>query len=108
MLVWQQTTVSTLTQTSARQLPPLRTVREAHGLTLREVARQAGLDPAHLSRVERGESSLSLDALYRLANVLEIRPLAELLAQYRSPQMRVPALAGTKGTRDELDDAENT
>jgi transcriptional regulator with XRE-family HTH domain len=93
--------MSTLTQTS-RRLPPLRTVREAQGLTLRQVARQACIDPAHLSRVERGESGLSVDALCRLAKVLGIRQLADLLEQYRlelSPETRVPALAGNEGTR---------
>jgi transcriptional regulator with XRE-family HTH domain len=64
--------------------PPLRTVREAQGLTLRETSRRADIDAGHLSRVERGEASLSLDALARLASVLELRSLAELLHPYRS------------------------
>ena len=62
--------------------PPLRAVREAQGLGLREAARRAGLDPAHLSRVERGEAKLSVDALARLATVLDLRELAKLLAPY--------------------------
>jgi transcriptional regulator with XRE-family HTH domain len=63
--------------------PPLRTVREAQGLSLRQAAQLAGVDIGHLSRVERGEASLSLDALARLAEVLSLRSLAELLHPYR-------------------------
>ena len=62
--------------------PPLREVRRAHGLGLREVARLAEIDPAHLSRVERGEARLSLDSLARLARVLELRELDRLLGPY--------------------------
>jgi transcriptional regulator with XRE-family HTH domain len=63
-------------------LPPLRAVRQARGLGLREVARLAEIDPAHLSRVERGERTLSLDALVRLARVLGLRELEQLAAPY--------------------------
>jgi transcriptional regulator with XRE-family HTH domain len=63
--------------------PPLRAVREAQGLSLRQAAELAGVDIGHLSRVERGEASLSLDALARLAEVLSLRQLAELLGPYR-------------------------
>lgn len=63
-------------------VPPLRAVREAQGLGLRQAARQAGIDPAHLSRVERGEKQLTVDALARLARVLGLRDLARLLRPY--------------------------
>jgi transcriptional regulator with XRE-family HTH domain len=59
------------------QLPPLRAVREAHGLGLREVATQAQIDPAHLSRVERGERALSLES-----RVLGLRELERMLKPY--------------------------
>lgn len=65
------------------RLPTLRAVRVAHGMTLRETARRAQIDPAHLSRVERGERQLSVDALARLAEVLGLSELAKLLAPYR-------------------------
>lgn len=64
------------------QEPPLRTVREAQGLGLRETARLAGIDPAHLSRVEHGEAGLSLASLRRLAGVLQLQQLARLLEPY--------------------------
>jgi transcriptional regulator with XRE-family HTH domain len=63
-------------------LPPLRAVRVAHGLSLRETARRAQLTPAHLSRVERGERQLSIEALARLAGVLGLHELVRLLAPY--------------------------
>jgi transcriptional regulator with XRE-family HTH domain len=66
-----------------RPAPPLRAVRQAQGLTLRQAADRAGIDIGHLSRVERGEASLSIDALARLASALGLRSLAELLDPYR-------------------------
>jgi transcriptional regulator with XRE-family HTH domain len=63
--------------------PPLRGAREARGLGLREAARLAGIDPSQLSKVERGQVSLSVDALARLAAVLELRELTKLLTPYR-------------------------
>ncbi|MHA6762080.1 helix-turn-helix domain-containing protein [Streptacidiphilus sp. PAMC 29251] len=61
---------------------PLRAVRTARGLTLRTVAQRSGIDPGHLSKVERGQKQLSVDALHRVAVVLELRELAKLLAPY--------------------------
>ena len=69
-------------QRAARLDPPLRAVRIAQGLSLRECARRADLDPSHLLRVERGDARLSVEALHRLAGVLELRDLARLLAPY--------------------------
>jgi transcriptional regulator with XRE-family HTH domain len=62
--------------------PPLRAVRVAKGLSLRAVAQRSGIDPGHLSRVERGEKQLSVESLYRLANTLDLRELAQLLKPY--------------------------
>ena len=67
-------------------LPPLRAVRIAHGLSLRETARRAQITPAHLSKVERGERQLSVEALGRLSEVLGLHELAKLLAPYREAQ----------------------
>jgi transcriptional regulator with XRE-family HTH domain len=55
----------------------------ARGLGLRETAERAGITPAHLSRVERGQRQLSVDALGRLAEVLGLDELVRLLAPYR-------------------------
>jgi transcriptional regulator with XRE-family HTH domain len=72
---------SVLTRPSA--VPPLRAVREAHGMSLRDAAQRSGIDPGHLSRVERGERQLSIDSLARLAEVLGLVELVRLLAPYR-------------------------
>jgi transcriptional regulator with XRE-family HTH domain len=56
--------------------PPLRAAREAKGLSLRAAAQSAGIDPGHLSKVERGEKQLSIEALYRLALVVDLDALA--------------------------------
>jgi transcriptional regulator with XRE-family HTH domain len=93
--------MATATQTQG-SLPPLRTVRLAQGLTLRETARRADVHVAHLSRVERGEATLSLDALYRVARVLGIRPVVEILEQYRAetfPEKRDARRSGHQGRR---------
>jgi len=71
------------TPTRPASLPPLRAVRIAHGLSLRETARRAQINPAHLSRVERGQRQLSVEALARLAQVLGLHELAKLLAPYQ-------------------------
>lgn len=74
--------MQTRSTASADPSPPLRAVRIAHGLSLREAASRAGIDAAHLSRVERGSKHLSVEALYRLACVLELRELQRLLRPY--------------------------
>lgn len=63
--------------------PPLRAVRIARGKGLRETAQAAGITPSHLSRAERGERQLSVEALARLAKVLGLSELAKLLDPYR-------------------------
>jgi transcriptional regulator with XRE-family HTH domain len=65
-----------------QRVPPLRALREANGLSLRETARRAEIDPAHLLRAERGEAGLSIDSLQRLARVVGPRQLAEMLQPY--------------------------
>ncbi|NEC90446.1 helix-turn-helix domain-containing protein [Streptomyces sp. SID12501] len=70
--------------TLVRSNPPIRAVRAARGLTLRTVAQRSGIDPGHLSKVERGEKQLSIESLYRLAVVLDLRELSQLLKPYIS------------------------
>lgn len=59
--------------------PSLRSAREAKGLSLRATAQLSGIDPGHLSKVERGEKQLSIEALYRLATVVDLDELASQL-----------------------------
>lgn len=67
---------------AARAQPTLREIREKRRLSLRETARRSCIDPAHLSRVERGRAGLSVDAAARLAVVLGMRGLARQLAAF--------------------------
>jgi transcriptional regulator with XRE-family HTH domain len=64
------------------RVPPFRTVRIAHGLSLRETARRSNMDPGHLSKVERGQAGVSVEQLKRLADVLGLNELSKLLAPY--------------------------
>ncbi|WP_406225350.1 helix-turn-helix domain-containing protein [Streptomyces anulatus] len=68
--------------TSALNISPLRAVRVERGMTLRHTAQCSGIDPGYLSKVERGQKQLSIDSLYRLAVVLELGELADLLKPY--------------------------
>jgi transcriptional regulator with XRE-family HTH domain len=54
-------------------------------MSLRTAARLANIDAGHLSKVERGERQLSMDALHRLATVLELKELVTMLALYLPP-----------------------
>ncbi|MFD7709520.1 helix-turn-helix domain-containing protein [Streptomyces sp. NPDC059786] len=62
--------------TSTLNSRSLRAAREEKGMSLRTAAARSGIDPGHLSKVERGEKQLSLDALYRLALVVGLSELA--------------------------------
>jgi transcriptional regulator with XRE-family HTH domain len=74
--------------TTARKSPSrLREVREAQGRSLRSVAKEARIDPASLSRLERGLQRPSVDALMRVGKVLGLRNLTETLALFwESPE----------------------
>src|ERR1700722_1829947 len=58
--------------------PRVRALREAMGLSLRELALRCGVSAAMLSQVERGETSLTLQVAARIAAGLELR-LSQLL-----------------------------
>ncbi|WP_162795107.1 helix-turn-helix domain-containing protein [Nonomuraea lactucae] len=58
----------------------MRGLRRSKGLTLAEVAQQAGLSPGHLSRIESGARQPSIGTLVLLARALGAT-LADLLAE---------------------------
>jgi transcriptional regulator with XRE-family HTH domain len=58
--------------------PRVRALREAMGLSLRELALRCGVSSAMLSQVERGETSPTLHVAARIATGLELR-LSQLL-----------------------------
>jgi transcriptional regulator with XRE-family HTH domain len=59
----------------------LRLLREARGLSLREAARRADVDPSHLWRVEAGQHAPSLRLAVRLAALYGVA-LDDLVAPY--------------------------
>jgi len=61
---------------------PLRAARISRELSLVDVSCRTGLDVSHLSRIERREVGVSVDALLRIASVLGMSDLAEQLAPY--------------------------
>lgn len=50
----------------------LRGLRRSRGLTLRDLGLRTGFSVSFLSKVERGESSLTLSSLARIASALEV------------------------------------
>lgn len=48
--------------------------RDHAGLTQQELARQMSMSPSTWSRIERGESALTMDQLAAVAQVLEVEP----------------------------------
>jgi transcriptional regulator with XRE-family HTH domain len=48
----------------------LRALREAKGLTTRELAELADIDHSHIAKIERGAYNLRVDTLYKVATAL--------------------------------------
>lgn len=69
----------------------LRTVRLAQGRSVREVAAAAGVDPAALSRIERGLRQPRADTLRRICAVLGLAKAEAMLGTLVPAQDRRPA-----------------
>ena len=52
----------------------IRQLRKARGLTLKELSTGAGVSLSHLSAIERGASSPSMEVLAQIAETLEVTP----------------------------------
>src|SRR6266446_2904672 len=62
----------------------LRIARAIAGLQQRELAERAGLNPSHVSLVEKGSRNLSVGAIEKLCEALDIpEPLFNMLAAER-------------------------
>lgn len=68
----------------------IRQLRERKGVSLRELARRAGLGVATLSRIESGEANPRLSTLVQLTDVLEvsIQQLFEKCLKRKGGQVR--------------------
>jgi transcriptional regulator with XRE-family HTH domain len=74
--------------------PRVRALREAMGLSLRELAIRCGVSSAMLSQVERGETSPTLAVASRIAAGLELR-LSQLLRLDESDSVTIVRAAAT-------------
>src|SRR2546429_9939728 len=76
-----------------------RRIRDELGLTLANVAQQAGISPGMLSRLETGRVSPSLETIVALAEVLGIRPalLSQDVGAADAEAQHVPAGQGPEG-----------
>lgn len=63
----------------------LRELRESRGTSLRAAARELAVDPAHLSRLERGTKPASDDLLMRAANYYDVPQELLALAEGKVP-----------------------
>jgi transcriptional regulator with XRE-family HTH domain len=61
----------------------VRIIRQQNDLTLREVAKQAGISPAHLSEFERGKNEISSELFECLCVALKTEQSAIVLEAYR-------------------------
>ncbi len=50
----------------------LRAVREAHGLSLKDVSIKAGVDKGQLSKIERGIQRPTVETLARICRAIEL------------------------------------
>ena len=81
----------------------LRSERERHGVSLRELARRLEISPSALSQIETGRSRPSVGTLYAIVSELDMS-LDELFGSQRSmtAPRGVPAPAGSEETGDTL------
>ena len=87
------------TRSATTQISALRAQRRSRRLSLQQAATLAEIDIGHLSRVERGEASLSVAALARLAKVIGLTALEQDLELYAMPpETRSPAVAGKRAS----------
>lgn len=63
----------------------LRDLRESRGASLRQVAREVDVNPAYLSRIERGEKRASPAVRERLADYYDVAPEVVAVASGNLP-----------------------
>lgn len=61
----------------------LREIRLSQGLKLRGLAKELGIQPAHLSKVELGEIAVSEELSERISAVLKVNPVVMFAASGR-------------------------
>src|SRR3954451_1620733 len=66
----------------------VRARRAARGISVSELAREAGLSKTILARIEAGAGNPSMETLWRVSQALQV-PLGSLLAEDPEPRVRV-------------------
>lgn len=72
--------------------PRLRAIRQAHGLTLEELAAASGMSASTLSRLESGKRQASLELLLPLTRRLGLRLDDLIPPQQADPRVRRPVI----------------
>ncbi|AHE55521.1 LexA family protein [Sphingomonas sanxanigenens] len=72
----------------------IREIRNAKGLTMRDLADKMGVHFTTLAKIERSERRLSLEWMERIASALEVTP-TELIEAPVKPQLRMVPLIGS-------------
>ncbi|MBP5981859.1 MAG: helix-turn-helix transcriptional regulator [Halomonas sp.] len=67
----------------------IREKRKANGLSQDRFALVAGIDRSYMGRIERGEVSITLEKLYRIAEALQCEPIT-LLPKTSSIRLPTP------------------
>lgn len=60
----------------------LRSIRQANGESLEHAAARIGVNPTHLSRIERGQVAPSLPLFQRIARAYGLRRLASMVEPF--------------------------
>jgi len=61
----------------------LRALREAHGLSLLEFAKLIDMSSSHLSLIEHGRRSLTIERLHKICEQLHVEPGAIVMGKRR-------------------------
>jgi transcriptional regulator with XRE-family HTH domain len=77
----------------------LRSERERHGVSLRELARRLAISPSALSQIETGRSRPSVGTLYAIVSELDMS-LDELFASPRAAGAATPGAGGPPGAAE--------
>lgn len=77
----------------------VREVRNASGVSLRELARRLALSPATITALEKGRTTMSVDRLHEIAHALDVSP-AELFATGSAAPVRVHSDADADAAGD--------
>jgi transcriptional regulator with XRE-family HTH domain len=77
----------------------IREKRRANGLSQDRFALVAGIDRSYMGKIERGEVSITLEKLYRIAEALHCEPIS-LLPKMSSIRLQTPRKTNKAGLNE--------